>query len=285
MTREWYKKFLLARNYFTQNGNSKIDKFYCVDSVNLGFWMETQKAYYKKGKLEQEQIDLLNSIDMVWSAKPDFEELWMERFEQAKEYSKKYGNLNIKKRGKTKEEIFIIGWIATQKNMKKSGNLSEKKIQLLESIGIVWDEKIDYDAIWNDYFLKAQEYYLKHKILYIPTNCTEEENILRKWLQRQRNSYRYRSFRPEDIPFGQVALSDERVSKLESIGMIWNVKDFVDNRQLSEKNRKKIEKLFLNYLGYYITVHKNEIESYEDVLRINEEFFTYLEKHQKSKSR
>lgn len=67
---QWKTKYNLAKEYHNENGNLLIpDKYVTSDGTKLGRWISTQRNYYKKGKLPEDKIDLLEKIDMVWSLK------------------------------------------------------------------------------------------------------------------------------------------------------------------------------------------------------------------------
>ena len=70
---QWKTKYNLAKEYHNENGNLLIpDKYVTSDGTKLGRWISTQRNYYKKGKLPEDKIDLLEKIDMVWSLKQKY---------------------------------------------------------------------------------------------------------------------------------------------------------------------------------------------------------------------
>ena len=70
--KEMYK---ISTNYFNKYGNLKIiQRFKTIDGINydeegytLGIWIINQRRMYKKGKLPQNRIRMLEKIGMVWS--------------------------------------------------------------------------------------------------------------------------------------------------------------------------------------------------------------------------
>lgn len=63
---EWNKNFELAKDFFENNGDIFIFKNNKNNNIKLRKWIYRQRDAYKKGKLSQEQIALLESIGMVW---------------------------------------------------------------------------------------------------------------------------------------------------------------------------------------------------------------------------
>lgn len=85
--------------------------------------------YVRADGVVYEDEKKVNSRDMVWQQK----------YEIAKQYFEKQGNLNIK--GKVViEEVNITSWIQTQRKNYKCGKLSEERIKLLNDIGMIWDK-------------------------------------------------------------------------------------------------------------------------------------------------
>ena len=62
----WNIRYNLAKQYFLKHGNLDINRFYEVDNILLGHWINTQRSMYKNGKLSESRIKLLNDIKMIW---------------------------------------------------------------------------------------------------------------------------------------------------------------------------------------------------------------------------
>ena len=87
-------------------------------------------------------------------------------------------------------------------------SLFREQIGALERIGICWSPN-DEDA-WNRQFAAAEKYYKSHGDLNIPKDfISEDGKRLGQWLIVQRRKYK------------QGALSDERIARLQSIGIRW----------------------------------------------------------------
>ena len=123
-------------------------------------------------------------------------------------------------------------WLSNQRRSYKQGTLSKGKINLLESIGMVWEP---HEALWQETFNMAKKYYEQHNHLLIPDKqrFVFEDDELREvkkhlengelnpewenavnlgtWISNQRHSNK------------KGTLSKERVDFLESIGMVWDL--------------------------------------------------------------
>ena len=90
----------------------------------------------------------------------------------------------------------------------------KQQIARLDSIGMVWGNRNDRQ--WNQGYQEAKRYFEAHGDLRVPVNyVSPEEYDLGKWVKRQR----YTRQNPEK---SCGALTEERMERLDAIGMIWN---------------------------------------------------------------
>ena len=90
----------------------------------------------------------------------------------------------------------------------------KQQIARLDSIGMVWGNRNDRQ--WNQGYQEAKRYFEAHGDLRAPVNYVSPEGYaLGKWVKRQR----YTRLNPEK---SSSALTEERMERLDAIGMIWN---------------------------------------------------------------
>ena len=90
----------------------------------------------------------------------------------------------------------------------------KQQIARLDSIGMVWGNRNDRQ--WNQGYQEAKRYFEAHGDLRVPVNYVSPEGYaLGKWVKRQR----YIRQNPEK---SCGALTEERMERLDAIGMIWN---------------------------------------------------------------
>lgn len=204
---EWYK---IAKEYKNEYGNLLVpQKYKTANNQNLGFWISTQRRYYLNNKLSDEQIEMLESIGMIWSI---HDKQWDDMYELASQYYKKHGDLNIRNYYKTSKKENLGTWICAQRYFYKLNKLSFERIQKLESIGMIW--QIHQSSDWNTMYKLAQNYYHKHSNLLVPKNYVAEDGQnLGLWIASKRCAYTN----------GELSL--EKIKKLEAIGMNWKLKE------------------------------------------------------------
>lgn len=131
-------KWNVRQEIFDKNLDSLIDyikKNNCYpnrqDDKYLFNFVCSIRKLYKKGKLTEDKINKLKSINFVWDALDD---LWMKNFRICKEYINLYG------RFPTATEIYkdynIGYWVNTQKKSIKEGKCTNERLYMLKEIGL-----------------------------------------------------------------------------------------------------------------------------------------------------
>ena len=202
----WNRMFELLLSYKNRTGNCYVPRSYTEKSESLGMWVSKQRNAKAKGYLSSERIKQLDSIDMVWNA---IDQKWEDMFALLMSYKERTGNCNVPNRHN--EENGNLGiWVGTQRKAKINGFLSSEKIKQLNSIDMAWNA---FDQKWEDMFALLEHYHAREGHCNVPGRHKEENENLGSWLGTQRRAKR------------NGFISRERIKRLDSIGMIWNVID------------------------------------------------------------
>ena len=260
----WIDWYLLAENYFEHYGNllvptnfSTFDGFtYNEKGHRLGYWIEKQRKIYKrqclfgnttKDKLSDYQLELLDKIGMIYDK-------WKFMYDLASKFYEHNKNLNIALDFKTKdgftydENGYRLGkWLDNQKeaysNIFKANEgvysnifktkddtavvISIEHLKKLKLIGFNYGN--EDDIIWFNSFKKLKAYYEQNGTTDVPYDFITEDGItgkhLRVWIEEQIELYEKQNENPDSKV---KLLSDEKISMLEGIGMIFN---FFDNER------------------------------------------------------
>lgn len=143
---------------------------------------------------------------MVWKTKP--EQQWDKGYEEAKAYHEAYGNLNVPVSYVSPSGYKLGGWIADRREKGKEKHSPERR-QQLDDLGMVW---VKPDP-WEVRFQFAKAFYEENGNLNVPSKYRADGIWLAKWLNEQKQIYAGKRS-------GKM-LSEERVRRLNEIGMVW----------------------------------------------------------------
>ena len=211
----WEKNYCAALEYYNAHGDLLVPfDFKTQDGLALGTWVrslrQARKGEFKRKPPTQEQIERLDKIGMYWGNCN--ENQWMQGYEAAKQYFQTHGNLDVPTMYKTNDGVLLGKWIARQRyvyqNPEKSTKpLTQDRIALLESIGMVW-QKADS---WQHRYELAQKYLEEHGNLNIPATYKTDDGIwLGRWIYEQRRALQ---------PGAKKPLSIEKREKLQLLGI------------------------------------------------------------------
>lgn len=206
----WEGFFEKASAYYAEHGDLDIPVSYVTDDgVKLGRWYRSMRNTYRDGQLSQEKQKRLESIGMDWTSVKL--RTWMRYYNAAASFYHEYGNLHIGSTYKTRDELNLGIWISSQRYSYSLGRLRQEQIELLEKIGMDWQR---YETRWEDAFAQCEAYSKEHHHLDIEVDYVTPDGLrLGAWLATQRNKYR------------TGTLSQERIQRLESLGIRWEVAD------------------------------------------------------------
>lgn len=199
----WDSYYSLAKDYFNEHGDLNIVADYNTeDGVHLGAWLANQKGKYKKFKLSELQISLLEKIGIVWNCSDDS---WDEGYRHAEEYFRANGNLDVKT-GYTCEDGFkLAAWLGNKRTSYRNSKLPTERVKALEKIGMEWTRM---DKKWEQAYQEAEAYYRMNHHLNVPQKYqTESGFYLGSWVVSQRKNYK------------SGKLEAEKVRRLGQIGM------------------------------------------------------------------
>lgn len=175
---------------------------------------------------EQDKIvtDHFTVIEQAHDCRKLFEQLdqnlsstWDQYFHAASIYYAEHNHLEVPMRYTTSTGLSLGRWIATQRRVRSGlipGSLTEQQIARLDSIGMVWGNRLE--LAWERGFEHAKTYYEQYGNLEVPARYECEDGFkLGSWITNQRTD-RINGER-------QQLLNRERVEKLDSIGMVWDV--------------------------------------------------------------
>ncbi len=206
---KWMLGFTYFEEYVKTFGNADVSSTYIApDGFRLGTWVFTQKSRKLHGKLEEDKIEKLESLGLVWSV---IDSAWDNAFAALVDYKQRYGNINIPVDYATAQGTKLRVWMANQRTKFRQGKLSERQIEQLNSIGFSWTVQKDN---WEIMFACAKRYYETYGDLNIPKDYVSDNGVnLNSWVISQRKNIK------------NDKLEQEKIEKLYTIGFVLDPSD------------------------------------------------------------
>ena len=209
--------FKYARIFFEKNEHLEIPRQFRTDNgytykengkINLGAWIYYQRSLYKTGKLDEDKISDLISINMRFEDKRTIIP-FNDMVNYVNLYIQNNNSVDIPYNFKTNNgyeydengKISLGTWVAHRKTDFYTGKISPEKLDKLRSTGLVFDMN-NRKRTWEEMYEIAVEYFNKHGNLDIKTAETKEETELKNWLGKQKGL------------FNKNKLDEDRLQKL-----------------------------------------------------------------------
>jgi hypothetical protein len=189
----WYKRYEELKDYVAEHGHSLVPRRY-EKNKSLGCWVchQRQNFHLKVSILSRERIRKLDEIGFIWDV---LEAQWFQRLQELKAYKQIHGDALVP--SDYLENPSLGDWVSSQRRdyahylkikeinerlrgvevlddkvkdelerlTKRSGGMTEKRIELLDAEGFVWDV---YEAQWINKFQELKEYRRNHGDALVP---------------------------------------------------------------------------------------------------------------------
>ncbi len=201
LAREW-------QHYVAITGNAAVPKVYVSESgYKLGQQVSHARQYYKKGKISEENIELLNSVGFVWKVGFNYEILACE----CQNYIATTGNAAVP-RDYVSESGYKLGQqVSVARQNYRKGMISKENIELLNSVGFIWDasRKFDFEMLAKEWQLYVET---TGKTSISEEYISESEYKLSQQVSHARQYYK------------KGMISEEDIALLNSVGFIWGAR-------------------------------------------------------------
>lgn len=223
----WDDFYLAAQQYYNDKGNLFVSFDYITDDGKaLGQWISNQRKKYNQSDLTDDQVRKLEDIEICWDIN---KYRWNYQYSELEKYYKEHGDTPLSFGAWPNEYKTLINWVNTNRKNFKQGKLSDYQIAKLDKYNIL-DNRID--NLWLENYALAKKYYETHNNLRVTHYCVYEGKNLGTWIFSQRRKML------NDDP----NLSEEQIEMLDSIGMLWSIKDYDWNVKI-----KPLEDYYVKY--------------------------------------
>jgi hypothetical protein len=188
--------------------------------------MKSAIGYYlSQGEEEQIVNHTFTITDETADARALFDRLqesltasWDTAYTEAQAFYNAHRHLHVPKRYTTGSGFSLGSWLETQRRVRaghRYGTLTARRIEQLDAIGMIWDNR--RERSWEKGFTQAKAYYEAHGHLDIQAVYVSPNGYkLGAWVTNTRQARLQ----------GKPMLTEERINRLNEIGMIWRKFDF-----------------------------------------------------------
>lgn len=171
----WFERYGQLLAYKQENGNCDTPARWALNQ-KLATWVVNQRVNRRDGVLENEKIELLDSIGFTWNPKVS---LWRTNYLALLEYRHRCGHCRVPQ--DWKENPKLAKWVSTQRRWRALGKISQDRVALLEKIGFEWS----LGGTWDDRFAELCAF--KERFGHTRVKAKWEENpLLGAWAVDQR---------------------------------------------------------------------------------------------------
>lgn len=212
---QWDMYFQVLQAYIRRTGNTDVPTTWNEGNVPLGRWYRHQKELFSEGKLRQDRVERLRSLELSLTV----ENPWEAKFRLAKAYSDAHGGrLNVPY-DLVVNGVWLNKWLCEQRLLgegKRKKKLTEEQRRKLESIGMVFGETSN-DQSWEAHFQAVRHYVERTGSTVLPKDLRDEGANLRLWVKRQLDAAR------------KGMLSAVKAEKLSRLGFVLDQHDSFEN--------------------------------------------------------
>lgn len=165
----------------------------------LARWVVKQRSRYREGKMPEARQQRLAALGFIEGLDAD---PWDAHYEALRAYRGAHGHTRVG----DGEDASLCLWIRTQRRMRRQGRLSQRKIRLLDALGVDWDP---HETAWNTHLARLRTYRARYGDCNVPHTWTRDP-ALGFWVAQQRQRHR------------QGRLEPERMRAIERLGFDWS---------------------------------------------------------------
>ena len=123
---QWQGQYLALQTYKAKRGHCNVSQGDKENKV-LGNWVGKQRASYKKGRIEQDKINLLEELGFVWDID---DKKWREKYQLLRVYQVQNGHCDV-----PQMDGSLGMWVSNQRQRNTNFLLRQDRIKMLKQAG------------------------------------------------------------------------------------------------------------------------------------------------------
>jgi Helicase associated domain len=208
----WEKRFRELAAFKAREGHCNVPQSY-PDNPQLGRWLSKQRGLKGEGTLLPDRIDRLERLGVIWDP---LDVSWEERFQDLIAFNAREGHSNVPMGYSPNPQLAV--WLGRQRRDKKRGKLTQDRVARLKALGVTWEPR---DTSWEKRFRSLAAFKRRFGHCRLPQDKPEDLELAR-WLSKQRQRK------------AQGTLLQERIERLEALGIVWEPYDATWEQRFQE---------------------------------------------------
>jgi superfamily II DNA or RNA helicase len=204
----WDERYGQLVAFRTREGHCNVPDNH-HENPQLGWWLGLQRQLKKRGSLLPDRVARLEALGVDWDP---HDALWEQWLQELAAFKTQHGHCNVPHTHP--ENPRLAQWLGNQRQLKRRGTLPPDRVARLETLGVVWEPR---DTRWEQRFQELVAFKAREGHCDVP-----QHRGLGTWLGIQRQN-KTRGTLPSD-----------RVSRLESLGVVWDPHDAAWEQRFQE---------------------------------------------------
>lgn len=196
----WVYMFYLLMVYKEREKNIDVPFSHTEQGWPLGEWLRSQRLAYKHGRIDSTREARLEEAGIAWDLQAKH---WETMFKVLRAYVAREGHAHVPQEH-IEQGRNLGNWIHTQRSVYRSGKLTKRRQEQLETLGLVWNRQ---DATWEHWYVLLKKFHSREGHANVPVSYKNGGEQLGAWLASQRKFWR------------QGTLKLERQRKLVDLGV------------------------------------------------------------------
>lgn len=190
LAHRWDAMFERMKGYHALNGNCQVNQR-SGDNTDLARWVKKQRESHKNGWMAEGRKERLDTINFNWGETKvrlrnnPCTEKWVQMYEKLTAFQKENGHCNVQRTYAPDPPLGY--WVKAQRDNYSRTTLSDERIEKLQSIGFIWNTKLQpAREKWNKMYVQLEAYKQENGHTSVPKRGGKKETTkLAAWIEHQ----------------------------------------------------------------------------------------------------
>lgn len=217
----WEEKYARLCAFHERFGHTRVARKWEEDPA-LGRWVEHQRVRGRKGEIEDDQRQRLETLGFEWvcteARVEEHDRKLNEMLARLVAFRQQHGHSSVSR----KHDPDLWQWIKQQRFYLASGCLKPSRRRAMDAAGFPW---VRFDPRWEENLIRLQAFHQSHGHTHVPAKYAENPSF-GAWVANQRYAFK------------KGTLPDACQARLDAIGPGWRETDWPCNQPAKRPGRQ-----------------------------------------------